>query len=228
MPESLLSKEFVENFQDEYGPKSDTPMKNLPLPDIPTQNMQTPNTPTRKSIKKETNPPKSNIPGSASSDPPLEDKLTPAQEKMRVRLATMYAGLGATVAGFKAYTGIVLIKSAEDRAEEVVRACRHNKAAWQWLERIVSGSDLTTCLLGHGIMLYAIMSHSEKSRLPKNEQLLQMFGYADWQVLAPPQSMGEPNIIKENGRSEMTQAEYNAFTRARNTGDTGDHVATGV
>jgi hypothetical protein len=122
----------------------------------------------------------------------------------------MYAGAGAFVAGFKPYAGIVLIKSAETRAEEVVRACRHNKDAWKWLERIVSGSDLTTCLLGHGLMLYAIMSHGEKSRLPKNNELLQMFGYADWQVLVPPPGM-------------------EAYGNANgHTGDISGTVATGV
>jgi hypothetical protein len=150
------------------------------------------------------------------SNSPLEDKLTPAQEKMRVRLATMYAGCGAFLAGFRPYAGIVLIKSAEDRAEEVVRACRHNKAAWMWLERIVSGSDLTSCLLGHGIMLYAIMSHSEKSRLPKNEQLLQMFGYADWQVLGAPANGAEPFMKQDYGNANG------------HTGDISGTMATGV
>jgi hypothetical protein len=106
---------------------------------------------------------------------------------MRVKLAGMYAGLGAGIAGFQPYSGIVLIKSAGDRAEEVVRACRHSKEAWKWLERITSSSDLAGCLIGHGIMLYAIMSYN--GRLAKNEQLLQMFGYADWQIMAPPEGM---------------------------------------
>lgn len=106
---------------------------------------------------------------------------------MRIKLAGMYAGLGAGIAGFQPYSGLILIKSAGDRAEEVVKACRHNKEAWKWLERITSSSDLAGCLLGHGIMLYAIMSYN--GRLAKNPQLLQMFGYAEEQIMAPPPGM---------------------------------------
>lgn len=106
---------------------------------------------------------------------------------MRIKIAGMYAGLGAGIAGFQPYSGLVLIKSAADRAEEVVRACRHHKEAWKWLERITSSSDLAGCLLGHGIMLYAIMSFN--GRLAKNEQLLQMFGYAEYQIMAPPEGL---------------------------------------
>jgi hypothetical protein len=166
--------------------------------------------PTKKNIKRETNHQKINISGSESSvpDQPLEDKLTPVQEKMRVKLATLYAGLGAGLAGFKPYAGIVLIKCAEARAEEVVRACRHSKAAWRWLERIVSSSDVTTCLLGHGIMLYAIMA--QMGRLPKNDQLLHMFGYAEEQVMGPPMEW------KPDGNA-------NGYT-----GDLKEQLATGI
>jgi len=106
---------------------------------------------------------------------------------MRIKLAGMYAGTGAFLAGFQPYSGLVLIQHAGERAEEVVRACRHNKEAWKWLERIVSGSDITNALIGHGMMAYAIMAQNR--RLPKNEQLLQLFGYAEWQVMMPPPGM---------------------------------------
>lgn len=130
---------------------------------------------------------------------------------MKTKLAMMYASLGAAVSGFKPYAGLALIKHAESRAEEVVRACRHSKAAWHWLERIVSGSDVTSCLIGHGIMLYAIMAQS--GRLPKNDPLLQMFGLAEWQVLGtPPPGMEFMNATGTNF----------------NTGSNEQRVATGV
>jgi hypothetical protein len=127
---------------------------------------------------------------------------------MRVKLAGMYAGTGALLSGVDTYSGLVLIKSCEARAEEMVRACRHSKLAWKWLERIVSGSDITSCVIGHGLMLYAIMAHQGK--LVKNEQILAMTGYAEWQVMAPPPGMND------------------ASSKAGNTGDTGQTVARGV
>jgi hypothetical protein len=104
-----------------------------------------------------------------------------------VKLASLYATIGAMISSFDMYAGLILIKLADDRSEEVVRACRHNKSAWRWLERIVNSSDVGSCIVGHGLMLYAILVHA--GRLKGDVNNLAMFGLAEYQIMAPPPGM---------------------------------------
>lgn len=88
---------------------------------------------------------------------------------------------------FDIYVGLVIIKNAQDRSTEMVRACRHNKIAWKWLEAFVNSSDTASCIMGHGLMIYAIMVHS--GRLRGDVGSLALFGYAEHQVFEPTQDV---------------------------------------
>lgn len=114
--------------------------------------------------------------------------LSSAEKKLVQDLAGQYAGIGFLVTGFDAYTGVVLIKEAEKRATELVNVARHHKKMMEFLKRLAAGNDYMTCLLGHGIMIYAIASHF--GRVPQTPILTAM-GLSEAQVLAPPPGMEE-------------------------------------
>lgn len=114
--------------------------------------------------------------------------LSSAEKKLIQDLAGQYAGIGFLVTGFDAYTGVMLIKEAEKRATELVNVARHHKKMMEFLKRLAAGNDYMTCILGHGIMLYAIASHF--GRVPQTPILAAM-GLSEEQILAPPPGMAE-------------------------------------
>jgi hypothetical protein len=115
------------------------------------------------------------------------DLLTAAQKRVVKKLTSLYGTIGIFTAGVDAYDGILLIKCAEQRAEEVVRAARHNKAVWNILVKVVEGGDLGSLIIGHTLMVYAILAHHGRAK--KNELLLQQIGYSEEIILAPPEGM---------------------------------------
>lgn len=115
----------------------------------------------------------------------------------------MYAGIGAATFGFRPYAGMVLMRYSKERSEELIRAARHNPFIYKWLEYFANSSDTLNLILGHGIMLWAILH--ELGTLKGNPAIFQMAGLSVEQIMAPP-----PNM------PEMTKEEMDVFTASIN------------
>jgi hypothetical protein len=114
----------------------------------------------------------------------------------------MYAGLGALTFGIRPYAGMVLMKSAEARSEELIRMARHNAFLWKWLEYFADSSDTFNFITGHGVMLWAILS--QLGRVKGNPAIFSMAGLTEEQIMAPPPGMPsqeELNAYAANGYS---------------------------
>lgn len=169
--------------------RSPLPASSLPLPDLQksgtfTANMPLLNTsiqdlPQSLSHEYPTQSQNHNTGTSASSAPENEDILTAAQEKVRIKLSGLYTLCGTLIAGVRPYAGMVIMKSAHIRSEEVVRACRHNKEAWNILLSLVSGGDIIGCIAGHGLMIWAILLQAQG----RDTDILEAFGYSEKQIL---------------------------------------------
>lgn len=157
----------------------------LPPPSIPISDASETSSPTPEQVKEEVTP---------------DDSLTRNQQKVADKLTSWYATIGLFVAGTDAYDGVLLIKSSKARSEEVVKACRHNKQAWNVLTRMTEASDIGNLIVGHGLMLYAILAHHGKA--VRNDPLLAQLGYHESQILAPPPEMEGMN---GNGNSPFVQ-----------------------
>lgn len=118
-----------------------------------------------------------------------DEALTARQQWTAAKLSTAYATIGIFVANSDVYDGLILMQNAEKRAEEVIRAARHNKAVYGWIEKIVNGSDLSAAIVGHAMMFFAIMAHHGRMKMPEN--ILMAFGYHESQILTPPPGMNE-------------------------------------
>lgn len=160
--------------------KSGTFTANMPLPSMSTLDLQ-------QMLNQENQTPnqKTNIGISASSEAENEDTLTASQEKVRIKLSGLYTLAGTLLAGIRPYAGLVIMRSAHQRSDEVVRACRHNKEAWNALLSIVSGGDIIGCIAGHGLMAWAIMLQARG----KDTDFLAAFGYSEKQILGDIMSM---------------------------------------
>ncbi len=115
--------------------------------------------------------------------------LTPFQLKIAERFAGLYAFAGMITARRDLYDGLLIVKSSDARAEEVIRWARNNKRAWKLLVQLLDVSDFGNMVLGHAMMGYAILSHH---RGGGNEVILQKYGYTEAQVFAafqPPDTM---------------------------------------
>jgi hypothetical protein len=115
----------------------------------------------------------------------------------------MYTALGAGTFGFRPYAGMALMRYAKERSEELIRMARHYPFLWKWLEYFADSSDTMAFLIGHGVMLWAILS--EAGRLKGNSAIFNLAGLAPEQVMAPP-----PNM------PVMSEEELHAYTAASN------------
>lgn len=126
----------------------------------------------------------------AAADEVFTDELTPTQQKVAQKLTELYATVGMFISSADTYDGLLIIKTASQRAEEMVRACRHDKRAWQVLVRIANGSDVGSMVIGHTLLLYAIAAHH--GRVKSNPMLLASIGYHESQILVQPPVAPEP------------------------------------
>lgn len=125
----------------------------------------------------------------------LPPELTPAQKKLAKELSGFYATIGLFVARADAYDGMLLIGESEKRATEVIMVARHHAGMLKVIERIVTGNDYISLIMGHGIMLYAILANH--GRVQADPVLLHQYGYTHEQVLAP--LMAAQGIANGNG-----------------------------
>lgn len=101
----------------------------------------------------------------------------------------MYAALGGLSFSLSPYTGMVLLKCADVRSEELIRWARHNPLIYKWLEYFADSSDTFNFIAGHGLMLWAILANT--GRLKGNPALFAMAGLTKEQVMVPPPGMPE-------------------------------------
>lgn len=80
-----------------------------------------------------------------------------------------------------AYDGIVIMETAQQRAEEVIRWARNNKRVWRFLVRMLNATDLGNMILGHSWLLIAVVLHH---RGMGNHPLLHFRGLSEQQVLS--------------------------------------------
>lgn len=155
------------------------------------------------------------------------DKLTSAQEKVRLRLEHRYAGLGMFLFPFRPYAGKLLMNTRVERSMEVVKYCRHSKRLWNILESLLSNSDLAALIIGHGSLLLAIFIQSGKSRF--DPKMLEMFGLSEAQVFAteadPPNSAHFDFQAQEKMNADTAYAAYfSTAAHAAANGYTGSHA----
>lgn len=116
-------------------------------------------------------------------------KQISAAEKQLIRdLAGLYATIGMLVGSADTYTGVLLMQSANKRAEELVAVARHHKKMMEVLKQLTTSNDYITCIMGHGMMAYAILAHF--GQVPQTP-LIAAMGMSEAQVLAPPPGMEE-------------------------------------
>ena len=121
---------------------------------------------------------------------PQRSAASTRQKKLVQDLAGLYASIGMLVASADTYTGVLLMQHAEKRATELVDVAKHHPEMMKWLERLTTSNDYITCIIGHGIMTYAILAHF--GRVP-NAPIIAAMGMSEAQVLAPPpQAMEQP------------------------------------
>lgn len=114
-------------------------------------------------------------------DAEIPGELTPAQKRLSMELAGFYAGIGMVVSSFNTYDGVLIISQSEQRATELVAAARHNKQVYKWVERLAHSNDMIAAIVGHGVMVYALMANH--GRIEPNPVILHKFGMSKEQVL---------------------------------------------
>lgn len=113
------------------------------------------------------------------------ETLTGKNLQRATKLSGLYATVGMIVAQVNLYDGLVLAKSAGDRATEVIKVARHHPAMMKIIDMVLSSNDYVTLAIGHGTLLMAILMNHE--RIPVNEALLQSGGFHPSQVFPPPE-----------------------------------------
>lgn len=73
-------------------------------------------------------------------------------------LTALYENLGALIALRDPLTGLIVIKSAEERATELINVAKHHKKMLEVLRRIAKGGDYGACIMGHLSMIMAILA----------------------------------------------------------------------
>lgn len=126
-----------------------------------------------------TGPSNGDVPPAGYAPAPDEDsRPKQAHQALIQDLTGLYFLLGATVAGVKPVAGQIIMEKSGDRATELVNACKRNPKALKWLRRITKSSDLTTCVVGHGAMIYAVMIAADRIPLsPRALPMLHALGY---------------------------------------------------
>lgn len=119
----------------------------------------------------------------------LTGPLSPKHAKLAERLSHVYGTVGILLMPRDPYDGMLIISQSANRAEETIKAARHNKQVIAFIEKALNQTDLGTCIVGHAMMFYAIMAHH--NRLPKNDLLLLSLGYTEQQVLQPPPGVSQ-------------------------------------
>lgn len=118
---------------------------------LKSQTSQTNQTETKK--KSPQNPPTG---GTSESDKPPRDNKTFAKDIKD--LTELYENIGALIALRDPLTGLIIIKSAEQRATELVNVAKHHKKLLEILRRIAKGGDYGACVMGHVSMIIAILA----------------------------------------------------------------------
>lgn len=117
----------------------------------------------------------------------VTDKLTPKQKKVAEQITQWIALGGIALVNVDPYDAMLMLRTSGRHAELIVRAARHDKRVWDVLERLTQSSDFVALASFEGLLLYAILAHH--GRLPKNDTLLQQFGYSEAQILEVPEGM---------------------------------------
>lgn len=102
-----------------------------------------------------------------------------ATKKLIAELTGLYATIGIIVGGVDKYTGTLIMMSAEQRATELVNVARHHKKMMDFLKAMTASNDYLACIMGHGMMAYAILAHFD--RVPQTPALYAM-GLAEEQM----------------------------------------------
>ena len=174
---------------------TDIPPLTMPMTDTPGQTIST------NQLPPPIIPPDELISGSAGqgdSKPAITKN-----DKIIEELTKFYAGVGMFVSRADMYDGILLIREARNRAEELVNVAKHHKGMLKMLERLVESNDYITMAVGHGLMFYAIMAHH--GRIKADEAFLAQIGYHEKQVLALPEGMPQDGVTagSQNGAAPV-------------------------
>lgn len=120
-------------------------------------------------------------------------KRTSKIERLTAMVAGFYGMVGMAVMNRDLYDGAIIIKTAEDRAKEVLEVAKLHPWLMKFLEKAEKGNAYGSLILGHGMVLYAIMAHHD--RLPKSP-LLATYGYSEEQLGLPTEQV-QPTLPNE-------------------------------
>lgn len=96
--------------------------------------------------------------GTGESDKPPEGRDNKSHQKLIKEVAGLYENVGFLLSMRDPITGLIVIKSAEDRATELVNVAKHHKKFMEVLKRITKGNDYWACFWGHMSMVMAILA----------------------------------------------------------------------
>lgn len=78
------------------------------------------------------------------------------------------------------YDGILLMTTASQRSEEVIRWARNDKRVWRVLVRLLNATDLGNMLVGHSLLFMGMVMHH---RGQGEHPILHQFGLTESQVM---------------------------------------------
>jgi hypothetical protein len=134
---------------------NNTPKEDMNMPTNNAEKKTSPRTPrTSGSSPSES---KKETPVVESTLADFSPELTPFQQQIAARLAGLYMLAGSIRLTFNAYDGILIMETAEKRAEEVIRYARTNKKLWHLLVRLLNATDLGNMIVGHSLIIMAIV-----------------------------------------------------------------------
>lgn len=181
----------------------DMPELTTNTPDLPTQ--PTPLRKSRSRQKKADQNQHTHTSEKSSDVAPKGSRPAPGNHKQLIgELTGLYATIGMLVSGVDAYTGVLLIQQAEKRATEMVNVARHHKEMLAFLKRLTTSNDYIACIMGHGMMAYAILAHFK--RVP-DHPFLQAVGMSEDQIIASASAQYE-EAMQQNGNQPLDYAEY--------------------
>lgn len=131
------------------------------------------------------------------------------ESDMAAKMAGLYGSVGAMLFLVNPTDGTILLSGAGDRGKEIVMVARHHPQMWKALEVMTTASDYTPFIIGHGMMIVAILQNhnvlpSDLSQLmarkPKPQPTPQApFGMPS-DMPPPPQPQAPPSIpLDANG-----------------------------
>lgn len=150
--------------------------------------------------------------GSRSSDkPPKDSGATPKQAYAKVvtDVTILYENIGGLISLRDPLTGLIIIKSAPERSQELVNVARHHKPMMDVLKRLSTGGDYMAAIMGHVGMVMAILAVHGRVPLQYGAGQLVKLGIDPMEV-----AQGLAQRAQQHGATEEPVANATAYPGA--------------